>query len=313
MSFSDSLPIRVPLIAAPVTPFAGDGSVALGSVEALAERLVRQGVDGVFVNGTTGESHSLDAGERRLLAERWVSVLRGTSLRCIIHVGSNCLREARELAVHAQQAGASGIAALAPSYFKPADVEAWVEASAFIAAGAPALPFHAYDLPAMTGIHLASDRFLIQATGRIPTMAGLKFSNPDLVLLQRCVEALSPGQELLYGCDDLLLPALTLGATGAVGSTYNLAAPLYRAMQAAVVRGDWQLARRAQRHSIRLIEILSRSGYLGSLKVVLSHEGIAAGSVRLPLGSPNADQSRELLNAWESWSAGSAEIAAAKS
>jgi N-acetylneuraminate lyase len=313
MSLSDSFPIRVPLIAAPVTPFAADGSLALGSVEALATRLVQQGVDGVFVNGTTGESHSLSAVERCQLAERWVSVLQGTALRCIIHVGSNCLQEARQLAVHAQKSGATGIAALAPSYFKPVDVEAWVESSAFIASGAPGLPFHAYDLPGMTGIHLASDQYLIQASQRIPTMAGLKFSNPDLVLLQRCVAALGPKQELLYGCDDLLLPALTLGATGAVGSTYNLAAPLYRAMQAAVVRGDWQLARRAQRHSIRLIEILSRSGYLGSLKVVMSHEGMAVGSVRLPLRSPTAHQSRELLGAWESWSAALAEIVAAKS
>ena len=144
-------------------------------------------------------------------------------------------------------------------------------------------------------------------------MAGLKFSNPDLVLLQRCVAALSPGQELLYGCDDLLLPALTLGATGAVGSTYNLAAPLYRAMQAAAARGDWVVARRAQRHSIRLIEILGQSGYLGSLKTVLSHEGIAVGSVRLPMRSPDVEQSRELLDAWELWSAGLAEIVAAKS
>lgn len=311
MSLPDSLPIRVPLIAAPVTPFARDGSVASGSVEALAERLVRQGVDGVFVNGTTGESHSLDAGERRLLAERWVSVLRGTSLRCIIHVGSNCLQEARELAVHAQASGASGIAALAPSYFKPADVEAWVDSSAFIASGAPQLPFHAYDLPSMTGIHLASDRFLTLATERIPTLVGLKFSNPDLVLLQRCVAALGAGQELLFGCDDLLLPAVALGATGAVGSTYNLAAPLYRVMQAAAARGDWGLARRAQRHSIRLIEIMGRSGYLGSLKAVLEQEGIQVGAVRLPLRAPSQIQTRDLLAGWEAWSAEAAEIVVA--
>jgi N-acetylneuraminate lyase len=98
-----------------------------------------------------------------------------------------------------------------------------------------------------------------------------------------------------------------------VGSTYNLAAPLYRAMQAAAARGDWALARRAQRHSIRLIEILGQSGYLGSLKTVLSHEGVAVGSVRLPMRSPDVEQSRELLSAWELWSAGLTEIVAAKS
>ena len=89
-------------------------------------------------------------------------------------------------------------------------MEAWVDCSARIAAGAPGLPFHAYDLPAMTGIHLASDRFLAEATRRIPTMAGLKFSNPDLVLLQRCVAALARAADAIgetaefERCRDLL-------------------------------------------------------------------------------------------------------------
>ena len=302
------IPQRIPLIAAPVTPFTPDGDLALDVVESLAGWLVRQGVDGVFVNGTTGESHSLSATERLRLAERWVEVLRGSGLRCILHVGSNAVRESRELAAHAQRIGASGIAALAPSYFKPADVEAWVECSAWIASGAPDLPFHAYDLPALTGIHLASDRFLVEATRRIPTMAGLKFSNPDLVLLQRCVGSLAPGQELLFGCDEMLLSAVALGATGAVGSTYNLATPLFRVQQRAAAAGDWDLARRAQRHVVSLVDLLARHGYLGSLKAVLSHLGIAMGPVRLPLRSPAGPQVGALLAEWEEWSAESARI-----
>lgn len=313
MSSPVPMPDRIPLIAAPVTPFTPDGDLALDAVEALAEWLVRQGVDGVFVNGTTGESHSLSPTERQQLAERWVAVLRGSGLRCIIHVGANALREARELAVHAQRIGASGIAALAPSYFKPADVETWVECSAYVASGAPDLPFHAYDLPAMTGIHLASDRFLIEATRRIPTMAGLKFSNPDLILLQRCVAALGRRQEVLYGCDELLLSAVALGATGAVGSTYNLAVPLYRALQRAAAAGDWDLARRAQRHAVRMVDILARHGYLGSLKAVLAHQGVAVGPVRLPLRSPDAAGVGSLLADWEAWSQGSADLVAARS
>ena len=115
----------------------------------------------------------------------------------------------------------------------------------------------------------------------------------------------------MFGCDDLLLPAVALGATGAVGSTYNLAAPLYRVMQTAAARGDWGLARRAQRHSIRLIEILGGGGYLGSLKAVLEQEGIQVGSVRLPLRAPNQVQTQDLLAGWEAWSAEAAEIVAA--
>lgn len=312
MSLSTSLPARIPLIVAPVTPFNPGGDVDPGTVETLAQWLVGQGVDGVFVNGTTGESHSLTAIERMQLAERWVEVLRGTPLRCIIHVGSNCLREGRELAAHAQRIGATGIAALAPSYFKPADVGTWVECAAFVAAGAPGLPFHAYDLPAMTGIHLPSDRFLTEATRRIPTVAGLKFSNPDLTLLQRCVAALGPGQELLYGCDDQLLPAVALGATGAVGSTYHLAVPLFRAMQRAASDADWPRARRLQGQALRMVEILALHGYLGSLKAVMNHLGVPVGSVRLPLRSPDAAEIRSLIGRWEAW-ASECEIIGAKS
>jgi len=312
MSQNAPLPDRIPLITAPVTPFTASGDLALGVIESLAGWLVRQGVDGVFINGTTGESHSLKTTERLQLAERWVSVLRGSGLRCIVHVGSNAVDEAAELAAHAQRIGASGIAALAPCYFKPADVEAWVDCSARIAAGAPGLPFHAYDLPAMTGIHLASDRFLAEATRRIPTMAGLKFSNPDLVLLQRCVAALAPGQELLFGCDEMLLPAVTLGATGAVGSTYHLAAPLFRAQQRAVAAGDWGLGRQAQLHAVRMVDLLARHGYLGSLKAVLSHLGVEAGPVRLPLRTPDAGQVRALLGSWDQWSTEAARLIASR-
>jgi dihydrodipicolinate synthase/N-acetylneuraminate lyase len=87
---------------------------------------------------------------------------------------------------------------------------------------------------------------------------------------------------------------------------------LYRTLQAAAARGDWALARRAQRHSIRLIEILGRHGYLGSLKVVLNHQGLAVGSVRLPLRPPAAAFETELLSDWESWSVAMGEINAAK-
>jgi dihydrodipicolinate synthase/N-acetylneuraminate lyase len=76
-------------------------------------------------------------------------------------------------------------------------------------------------------------------------------------------------------------------------------------------RRDWGLARRAQRHSIRLIEILGGGGYLGSLKAVLEQEGIQVGSVRLPLRAPSQVQTQDLLAGWEAWSAEAAEIVAA--
>lgn len=272
-----------PLIAAPPTPFDPDGSLRLESVEAQAARLVTDGVDGAFIGGTTGESHSLTLAEREQLAVRWVEVVRGTRLRLIVHAGSNCLEDARRLAAHAVAIGASGVAAIAPSYFKPADVETMVDCCADVAAAAPSIPFYYYELPAMTGIHLPSDAVLKLAAERIPNLAGIKFSNGDMAMLQRCVAVAGTRLEVLFGCDEMLMAAIALGATGAVGSTYNLAARGYRRMMEAMARGDLDVARREQLLSVRMVEVLGHRGFLPSLKALMALVGIEVGSARLPL------------------------------
>lgn len=291
---------HLPLLAAPPTAFHPDGSLRLDTVEAQAQRLLADGADGVFVCGTTGEASSLTREERVLLATRWSEVVRGTPLRLLVHVGSNCVADARFLAAHAASIGAHGTAATAPSYFKPADVHVLLDVCAEIAAAAPEIPFHYYEIPVLTGIHLPTDRFLAAALERIPNFAGLKFSNPDLILLQRCA-AVAPGRlQIHFGCDELLLAAVGYGATGAVGSTYNVATPLFRRLLAAAQRGDVATARAAQLDSVRLIDTLSRRGYLPSLKALLTARGIPMGPVRLPLRNLEAKATAELLGELES-------------
>lgn len=110
------------LIAAVHSPFDDSGELQLSAVERQAQLMVSQGVAGVFICGSTGESHSLSVGERQDLSERWLQVLRGGSVMPIVHVGSNCLRDSRQLAAHAEKIGAVAIAAQAPSYFRPRSV-----------------------------------------------------------------------------------------------------------------------------------------------------------------------------------------------
>ncbi len=284
-----------PLIAAPPTAFHADGSLHLGAVELQAERLLADGVDGVFVCGTTGEASSMTTGERMDLAKRWSEVLRGSPMHLLVHVGTNCVEDAKALARHASTLGAGGFAAVAPCYFKPADIRALLDVMAAIAGAAPDLPFYYYEIPSLTGIHLPSDRFLEAAVGRIPNLAGLKFSNNDLVMLQRCA-AVAPGRlEIRIGSDELLLAALQYGATGAVGSTYNVAAPLFRGLLKSAGIGDILAARASQLASVRLIDLLAKRGYLPSLKALLTARGVPMGPVRLPLRNLDAGSTAELL------------------
>jgi N-acetylneuraminate lyase len=270
------------LIAAAHTPFRADGELNLGVVERQAEHLLRDGVRAAFIAGTTGECHSLTVEERLALAGRWAEVIRGTELRLVVHVGSNCLADARALAAHAQSLGAHAISALAPSYFKPASVDALIGCCAEIAGAAPSVPFFFYDIPAMTGVRLSMPEFLARAPDRIPTLAGLKFTNPDLIDLQTCLRAGGGRFDVLWGVDEYLLAALALGVEGAVGSTYNFSAPIYRRLVEAFLRGDLAAARAEQFRSVQVFERLSSYGFMAAAKALMGMLGVDVGPPRLP-------------------------------
>ncbi|HNQ90117.1 MAG TPA: dihydrodipicolinate synthase family protein [Verrucomicrobiota bacterium] len=269
------------LIAATHTPFNADGSLNLDAVESQATHLARHGIRHAFIAGSTGEWSSLTAEERRLLASRWTDVTRHTPLDVIVHVGANCLEESAALAAHAQSAGAVAVSALAPSYYKPRDVDTLIACCAPIAAAAPRLPFYYYDIPAMTGVSLSMPEFLERGTRRIPTLAGLKYTSLDPVMLQDCLQHES--MRIAWGVDEALLAALALGVRSAVGSTYNFAAPLAHKAWQAFNAGNWPAARAAQLRIVRLVQTLARYGYLPAAKVVMQRLGVDAGPTRLPL------------------------------
>ena len=278
------------LVAATHSPFHADGSLNLAVVEAQAAHLAASGVQFAFICGSTGESHSLTLEERRALAVRWMEVTRGSALKVIVHVGTNCLTDARSLAAQAQQLGAVAVAALAPSYFKPRSVASLVDCCAEIAGGCPELPFFYYDIPVLTGFTLPMPDFLTQARDRIPNLAGIKFTNPDLMMFQQCLRFDGGAFSVPWGCDEYLLAALALGATGAVGSSYNFAAPVYHRVIAAFERGDFVAARDAQFQSVQLIALLASRGYMGAAKATMQMLGVDVGPARLPNGSLNAEQ-----------------------
>jgi len=280
------------LTAATHTPFHADGSLNLTALEAQCAHLLAAGVSAVFIGGTTGESSSLTVEERLALAERWMAVAKSTPLRVVVHVGSNCLADSRALSAQAEKLGAAAISAIAPSYFKPRSLDLLIACCADIAAAAPQTPFYYYDIPAMTGVSLPMVEFLEKAPARIPTLAGLKFTNPDLMTYLQCLR--SGDWDIPWGFDEWMLSALATGARGAVGSSFNFAAPLYLRLMAAFARGDMETARKEQHRSTQLIALLARHGYMGAAKATMAMLGVNVGPARLPNGSLNAEQTRTL-------------------
>jgi len=284
------------LVAAVHAPFDSSGEVAYSLVEKQAELLLNDRVSTVFVNGTTGECTSLTVPERLALAERWFEVSRGTPLKVIVHVGSNCLKDCQELASHAQTHGALAISAFAPSYFKPASLESLQEWCAGIIRSAAVTPFYFYDIPQMTGVKLDIAAFLEQSADRFPSLVGVKFSHSDLVLLQSCMAVHQQRFEVLFGVDEMLLSALVLGVRGAVGSTYNLIAPLYHRLIQAFEQHDFVTARQLQYKSVRLVQLLSKRGFMASAKAMMAFRGVDVGSPRPPHSLLSDSQRQDLFH-----------------
>lgn len=285
-------PLRLTgLVAAPHTPMHNDGSLCPEAVPAQAQLLRESGVQGVFIGGTTGESLSLTVSERMAITEAWSDAVRG-KMPIVVHVGSNCILDARSLAGHAARCGASAIAAMAPSFFRPSSLDELIAFCASVAEAAPGVPFYFYDIPPMTNVPVATAQFLEKGAKVIPTLHGIKFTNNDLVTLQECLALES--FDIVFGYDEMLLAGLVLGVRGAVGSTYNFAAPLYRRIIDAFDRGDLATARLAQRQSVRMIRTLQSFGFSRASKAMMRLLGVDCGPVRSPLSAMSPKEMLEL-------------------
>lgn len=280
------------LIAATTTPMDADGSIRLDEIDPIIERLLQSGVAGFYVCGSTGEGVSLTSDERKAVVERTVRAVDSRAT-VLVQVGHNSLAEARELAMHAAGAGADVISATCPSYFKVGDVETLVRCMQQICQGID-VPFYYYHIPAVTASPIDIVRFMELAADQIPTLAGLKYTAPMLHQYQSCFHAAGGRFDIVWGCDEMLLGALATGAQAAIGSTYNIAAPLYRQIIEAVQSGDLATARELQHHSVMMVDVMQRFPFHGALKKMMQWVGMYGGSCRLPLRDLTDDEATEL-------------------
>lgn len=281
------------LFAAVYTPFDHAGEVHVDCVGLMVDWLLRRHVSGLYVCGSTGEGMSLTGDERRRVAEAYVAAAGGR-VPVFIQVGHNSLHEARALAAHAQSIGATAVSATCPSYFKISSVRNLVDSMAVIAAGAPELPFYYYHIPALTGAKLDMMEFLSHAGKVIPNLAGIKFTSTEVHEFQQCLEFDDRRFEVMWGCDEMLLSALAVGGQAGIGSTYNIASPLYWRMITAFQRGDLKTASELQLQAVEMIRMIYAYPFHSAMKMILNRLGFDFGKCRLPQPELTELQSMEL-------------------
>ncbi|KAK7889680.1 hypothetical protein WMY93_025240 [Mugilogobius chulae] len=291
------------LVAATFTPLTPEGEINLSMIGPYIDYLVeKQNIKSIFVNGTTGESMSLSVAERKALAKDWCHKAKGKMDQVVVHVGCMTLRDSQDLARHAAQIGADGIAVISPSFFKPATAAALTAFLREVALAAPTLPFYYYHIPSVTGVNVPVRDVLIGIEELIPSFRGIKFSGNDLMDFGQCVSNSRPHWSLVYGVDEQLLAGLAMGANGAVGSTYNYVGCYFNTLMTAFENGDQLQARTIQFKLQELLCFAMKIGFdLGVNKQLMSDvSGLNLGPPRLPLIQCPPDNAKSILQKYHS-------------
>ena len=283
------------LIDAPFTPFYPDGEVNYEPIEAYAKMLKKNGLQGVFINGSSGEGYMLTEEERMLLAEHWVAAAP-SGFKVIVHVGSCCVKSSRALAEHAKSIGAWGIGAMAPPFPKINRVEELVKYIEEIACGAPDLPFYYYHIPAFNGAYLPMVKLLEAVDGRVQNFAGIKYTFESIYEYNQCRLYGGGKFDMLHGQDETILPSLAMGgAQGGIGGTTNYNGRVLVGIIEAWNAGDIELARQRQNYAQDVINVICH--YRGNIvagKRIMKFIGLDLGKNRTPFQNMTDEEEAQM-------------------
>ncbi len=271
------------LVAAPFTPMHAEGEINTDLIAGYYRLLTGNGVVGAFINGSTGEGVSTTLREKLVVAEAWAKASSGGEIKVINHLGGTCYKECIELAIESGKMGLHAVALTSPSYFKPANVKMLAEFFIRVASSVPEMPVYYYHIPVLTGGFFNMIDFMREVAPRVPNFAGIKFTHEDFMDFLSCLNYEGGKYDMLWGRDENFLSAMVLGARGAVGSTYNYAAPLYVEMMEAFDRNDLDKARALQQKSIDMITLLGKYGGIATGKAFMRFIGLECGEFRLPV------------------------------
>ena len=262
-----------------------NGAVSIEGTKALTQWFIDQGVNGLYVGGSSGECIYQTKDERKAVLEAVMEVAKG-KITIIAHIACNNTAESCELAALAESLGVDAIASIPPIYFKLppyAIAKYWNDMSA----AAPHTEFIIYNIPQLAGVALTTG--LLNEMMKNPMVVGVKNSSmPTQDIQMWRDEAVKAGKEFVVfnGPDEQLISGLVMGAVGGIGGTYGAMPELYVELYRCVKEGRMAKALEIQNDCCRIIyKMCSGHGNMyGMIKEILRLlGGPDCGSVRAPL------------------------------
>ena len=256
-----------------------NGEINPAAVRELTRWFIDQGVQGLYVGGSSGECIYQSKEERKIVLENVMAEAKG-KLTVIAHIACNNTADSKELAAHAESLGVDAIASIPPIYFKLppyAIAKYWNDMSA----AAPNTDFIIYNIPQLAGVSLSVP--LLKEMLKNPRVIGVKNSSMPVQDIQMWKDE---GAIVFNGPDEQLISGLVMGAVGGIGGTYGAMPQLYVKLYNLVKEGDLATAQQLQNDCCRIIyKMCSGHGNMyGMIKEILRKMGCPdCGSVRAPL------------------------------
>lgn len=260
--------------------FDKNGVNAAGVRALVKHNIEKCGVDGLYVNGSTGENFLMNMRARVEMLQAAAEAARG-EVGMIAHIGSPVLEDVYELARAADDLGYDAVSAVTPFYYKftADEIKGYYRAIA----DKSRLGVIAYYIPTLSGVTL-SPRDLSDILS-IDNVIGLKFTSNDMYMLE-CLRAAHRDKVIFSGFDEMLLSYTVLKTDGAIGSTYNIIGHWAKRVFSAANAGDYDAARATQRHMNAVIGELVDAGLFATLKEVAKLYGVPAGECKPPMSKP---------------------------
>ena len=263
-----------------LTPVGEDGQPNLEMLDKLVNVLIDDGLDGLYLLGSTGQGPTFSLEARKTIAERALATAGGR-VPTIVHVGCVATQDSVELAQHAARCGADGISAVPPIYYMTGSQGVFAHYRAI--GSATDLPFFPYH-HIMFGEAALADPSYTDQLMEIPNIAGMKITVRDLYIFGLINGRTGGKLRLFSGADELICHAAVSGSCGAIGSFYNIWGPACQRARRAMVDGEFEKARgfMAVFHSA-LDQILGSGSPTGFIQAAMRLKyGVEIGPGRTP-------------------------------
>ena len=275
--------------AALVTPYAKDGSVDYKEAKKIVHHLIGQGIEGLYVCGSTGEAFLLSLEERMKLLDAVLEENNGETT-IVSHCASISTEHMTQLAKHAGQAGADAVSAVPPFYYKFSEDEIIGYYRAL--ADAVDLPVIVYNITQYSGVKFSVELFdkLFALKSNI---CSVKHTSFDLYMLER-LKHKYPNSVIFNGHDEVWLSGLIAGADGAIGSTFNAIPKVYLKIRECYQKGNIADAQKAQNDANDFIDVFIKYGVIQVAKEFLTHCGLECNGIRPPF-LPISEEGKEMV------------------